>query len=136
MLSLIPYSAQAQERYRLKKGEKAPIAGVILSNEALARLISEYDKKIALLQLQLEKQKRKLDSELKTNEAICKTMLDGEIAKQDSCKRDLARQAELLDKSTKRLTKKRSWYKSPYIHFLLGGVITGGVCLGASRVPR
>lgn len=133
-LSLIPYSAQSRERERLNKGQKASFGGVLLSDAALATIITEYEKKIGLLQIELEKATKEMTSELKTAEAVCKAKLDGEKAKQDSCKMDLLRQEKIFDKASKKLTRKSPWYKSPYMHFILGGLVTGGVCVGASRL--
>ena len=55
MLSSTSSWANDIDKKRLDKGQKAPFAGVLLTNGALAKIISDFELKIADLELKLKK---------------------------------------------------------------------------------
>lgn len=111
------------------KGAAAPFDGVLLSDPALAKLLSDADAKLKVALLEVEKLRRDLDLEKRTAATVCKVQLDGERLKYAACSKDADRVRGLLDKATE-----TPWFKNPYLHFLLGSAISGGVCAAATRI--
>jgi hypothetical protein len=103
---------------------------VLLSDAALAKLISDADARVAAAQLEAEKLRRDLELEKRTAEAIWQARFDAEKTKLTACSKSADRTLELLDKAT----VPAPWYKSPYLHFILGSAISGGVCAAATRI--
>lgn len=137
ILSWTSYSAAQTptiNRTRLAKGKPAPFAGVLLSDGALAKIISDNERKLKLLNLDLEKLKRQADSEAKTSKAVCDAKLEAASAKHGACLRDLDRRDKLLDKALQKCPQDLPWYKAPQLHFILGNIVAGGICAAATRI--
>ncbi len=123
------------EKARLARGDKAPFAGVLLADKALAKIISDYEGKIGALKLQLEKVKRDHRDEAAAAAAICKVNADSEAAKIKAARSGWASERKLYESALAR-AQRSPWYKSPYLNFLLGTVVSGGVCAGALAAGR
>lgn len=123
------------ERARLTKGQTAPFAGVLLSDAALAKIISDYEAKLAAERLLREKAEREAKATLTGEQASCKIKLDGEALKLSIAEAGCARERAICDKA---LTKQSSsaWFQSPYLHNFLGCVACGGICAGAVAASR
>lgn len=117
------------KRARLQKGDAAPFAGTLLSDAAVAKLISDADAKLKQAQLEAERLRRDLELERRSAAVVWQAKLDTEKLKYTACSKDADRTRELLDKASN-----PPWYKSPYLHFLLGSVVSGGVCAAATRI--
>lgn len=131
----IPSSVSAQSqpdirRARITKSTPAPFDGVLLTDAALAKLITDAEARLAAAQLETEKLRRDLELERRTSEAVWQARLDAEKMKLAACSKSADRTLELLDKAT----SPAPWYRSPYLHFILGSAISGGVCAAATRI--
>ncbi len=120
------------KNHRLKKGDKAPFAGVLLTDGLLAKIKTDHEKAIKLLKLEIEKLKRESKAEKDTHETVCKAKVQAERSKTDACTRDRERQRSIYEKL---LASKKCpnpiWH---YISFVGGAVVAGGICIGADRV--
>jgi len=123
------------QRARLAKGDKAPFAGVLLTDQALAKVIAGLEGQVAALKLQLERQKREQAAQLEAAKKTCDAQLVGERAKAaaaaDGFKTERKLYTSALDKA-----QASKWYKSPYLHFILGSVVSGGICAAATVGAR
>lgn len=122
------------ERKRLKKGDRAPFAGNLLTDAALAKLITDYESRIKRLKLELEKTKRETAARATTAAAVCKAKLDGADAKLAAFKGGCDRERAVYERALKKCSTSAPWYKQPYLHFLVGSVVGGGLCAAATRV--
>ena len=73
------------------------------------------------------------DARLKAERKSCAVKLEAEWAKRTAVERDLTRQKEIYEAALKRCSGRVPWYKSRYLSFLAGAVVSGGVCVAASR---
>lgn len=133
---MLPLEGMTQpiQKQRLSKGVKAPFAGVLLSDAALAKIKTEHDRAIKLLKLELERAKREKAVEDRTNDAICKAKLQAEQSKTDACTRDRERQRQIFSKALgAKKCPSSIWH---YLSFVGGAVVAGGICIGADRGLR
>jgi hypothetical protein len=135
-LSWTSYSARADTptRARVEAGKRAPFSGVLLTDAALARIITDYEQQIKTLTLDLEKARREAKAQETLSKVVCAAKVEGEQAKQAACTRDLTRQKSLYEKALKQCSKDPPWYKSPFLSFMIGNVVAGGVCVAATRI--
>lgn len=125
----------APSKARLAKGAKAPFAGVLLTDKALAKIITDHEKRVGALELQLEKEKRDRRDEAAAAAAICTAKVNGEAAKGKAASTGWISERRLYEGALAKANQS-PWYKSPYLNFLLGTVVSGGVCAGAFAAGR
>ena len=125
----LPTPASQLKSERVEKGKPAPFAGTLLNDAALAKLIADADAKLKLAKLEVEQLQRRLKLEQDTASAICSAQLAGEKQKYTACSKDADRVRDLLSKASN-----QPWYMSPYLHFIMGNVVAGGVCVAATRI--
>lgn len=124
------------KRERLAKGKPAPFAGVLLSNAALAKIISDYEAKLSAAKLEAERAKRDADAKLKAEQTTCKIKLDGAAKKLAIVEGGCMRERAICDKALKDCSSKDTWFRSPYLHNVLGCAVCGGICAGAVAASR
>jgi hypothetical protein len=120
----------------LKKGDKAPFAGKLLTSEALAKIITTYEKKVKLQALEIEKLKRESTATVKTDKAICNAKLEGEAAKLKVCEVASTRKDQIWTNALDKCNKPVPWYRSQFIGFTVGSLFASGICIGVDRVSR
>jgi len=113
------------------KGDKAPFNGVLITDGLLAKIKTDHEKEIKLLNLEVERLTRKNAVESKAADAVCTARIQAEQSKADACNRDRERQREIY---TKAIESKKCpnpiWH---YISFVGGAVVAGGICVAADR---
>jgi hypothetical protein len=122
------------KRIRLDAGQKAPFAGVLLSNAAEAKLITDRKAEVNRLKLRIQlledRQKELVDNE----RTLCTVKLETASKKlkliEDTCKT----KEKILHGAVDRTAKScdRSWYESPYFNFAMGAIVFGGVSAGVT----
>ena len=129
ILSLIPFSAIGQrtptqdiDHKRISTGQKAPFSGVLLSDKALAKIITDYEHKLKLREIDIEKLQLENAASEGYYKAICKAQLDGEASKRQSVERDLKRQKSIYETALKK--NRTPWYKNPVMAFVLGQAVS------------
>ena len=134
--SSISYSGpKPPQRGRLAKGEKAPFAGVLLTDQALAKVISKLEGQVAALKLQLERQQREAAAQLEAAKKTCDAQLVGERAKLAAAAEGFKTERKLYTSALDKAQASK-WYKSPYLHFVIGSVVSGGICAAATVGAR
>jgi len=131
-MSLISFSALAQEsptRIELKKGDKAPFDGQLLSHVAVAKLISDHNAEIKMLKARIEYLEKVQATNIDTQKKLCDAKLDAEASKKRACEESLSAQKSVYSGAVERVSKtcERKWYESPYLHFTLGSVVFGAL---------
>lgn len=120
------------KRIRLAKGATTPFKGVLMSDAALAQIITDLEKKAKLAALAAEKVKRELTAERKSNATICQAKITAEQSKLKGCNDDKERQRVIYESALKKCDKNAPWYKSPFFGYVMGNVVAGGVCAAVS----
>lgn len=139
VLSLTSSWALAQEtevkRVELKKGDKAPFDGQLLSHAAVAKLITDQAAKIAELSAQIKYLQDKHKTELETEQKSCVVKVETEKSKIKVCEDTRKAEGAVYTSAVDRVGKQceRKWYESPYIHLVLGLGIGAGSCIAATR---
>lgn len=122
-------------RVELKQGDKAPFAGQLLTNDAVAKLVSDYKAKLADLQAQLDLQKKLYEAKLKAEVDASSIKEKAALARVAASDKSCSLEKELLTRAVDRTSQQctRKWYESPWIPFV-GGVLLcgGGVAAGAA----
>lgn len=126
-----PKPAEPQ-RARLAAGAKAPFAGTLLNDAALAKLITKLEGEVKALKLQLEKQRREAKAQLDSSKKTCDAQLGGERARAAAALEGFKTERKLYTTAIDKANAPNPWYKSPYLHFLLGSVVAGGICTAAT----
>jgi hypothetical protein len=134
LLAPAPATSQTIQKARLKKGKQAPFDGTLLSSAALAKIITGYEAQIKTLQAKLEKQEREAKARGASAAAICKAKLDGADAKLRAAQKGCDSERKIWDRALTDATAPVPWYKTPYVHFILGNLVAGGLCVGANRL--
>jgi len=120
----------------LKKGQAAPFAGRLLTVAALAKIITDYDRKLKTSQLLLEKAQRDLKAEQKANAAVCQAQVAVQVAKVQACTSDRSRQKVIYERAIKKCDAAVPWYRSPMLSFVIGNVVAGGICATSAVLGR
>lgn len=123
-------------RIKIKKGDKTPFAGVLMTNAFLARLVTEYEKRIETLQIQLEAKDEINKNRERSDEKITKALVDVQRAKTDALNRDLMRQKEMYERALNKVSVTQPWYKSTPFNLITGAVISGAICIGINRTKQ
>lgn len=108
---------------------------MLLSDAALAKIISDYEAKLAQAKLDAEKAKRDADAKLKAEQTTCKIQLDGAAKKLAVVEGGCMRERAICDKALQQ-SQSKSWFQSPYLHNVLGCAVCGGICAGAVAASR
>lgn len=130
------YSAPEPQRARLAKGARAPFAGVLLTDQALAKVITKLEGTVKALSLRLEKQKREAQAKAAAAKKVCDAQLEGVRAKDKAAADGFKVERKLYTSALDKAQAPSPWYKSPYLHFILGSVVSGGVCAAATAGAR
>ncbi len=104
---------------------KAPFDGVLLTNAALAKIITDYERRIKFLETELVKFQKDCFARLDAHTKECAVRLKGEGNKLDSCQKVVTSCERNLLQS-----KPTPWYKTPYMNFIFGSLVTGTLCTG------
>jgi hypothetical protein len=109
---------------------------VLLTDAALAKIISDYEAKLARAKLEAEKAKRESDAKLKAQKTTCAIQLDGAAKKLAIVEGGCVRERAICDNALKKCSQKGSWFSSPYFNSVLGCAVCGGICAGAVAASR
>jgi len=118
------------DRVEIKKGEKAPFDGILISKDALALILVQNNKDIKSLKIQIEDLEQKSKFEKELCEARCEIKLDSEQRKTGNCEVARAKENQICEKALDRANK-TPWYKSPTLMTFLGLGIGAGICTAA-----
>jgi hypothetical protein len=124
-----PTSEDAVKSVRLLFGDKAPWNGTLLSDTALAKLLTDASEKEKLLKLDITRLEKELSLEKYTAEIVCAARVGNEKLKYAACSKDADTVRNLLEKSVN-----PPWYSSTYFNFIMGSVVAGSICAATARV--
>lgn len=119
------------QRAKVKKGDRAPFAGHLLTPAALAKIITDYEKQIADLKLELAREQRERKVESDSAKVTCKAQVEGKQAQLEAFKGGADRERAIWKQALEDRSRPDPWYRSPYLHFIIGSVVAGGICVGA-----
>jgi hypothetical protein len=105
---------------------------VLLSDAALAKIIADYEAKLAAEKLAHEKTRRESDAKLESQTAKCKIKVDGEALKTSIIEAGCQRQLAICDKALSKASVSVPFYRAPYFNGVLGCAVCGGLCAGVS----
>lgn len=126
--SLINYSAIAEDHIkhtRLKAGDPAPFDGQLLSDAAIAKLLSDTREKTRLAEVEVTHLVSTHKIKVRALMDSCRANIAAETSKVKSCLSSYEEAKKLHDKAITRLNKdlarknKVAWYKSPYFHLTI-----------------
>lgn len=123
------------KRVQLKKGEKAPFDGQLLSDAAVAKLLSDYKAKVLALEAEIKFLKGIQKTKLDTATETCKVRVDAEATKKKICEDTRTAEKMVYSQAIDRIGKQseQRWYESPYLHLILGMGLGTGACVAATR---
>lgn len=123
------------KRVRLTKGEKAPFTGQLLSDAAVAKLLSDMQAKVRTLEAENAHLKATQKVKLESKDQACKAKLEAEASKKKICEDTRKAEKVVYTQAIERVGKQaeRRWYESPYLHLVLGMGLGTGACVAATR---
>ncbi len=117
----------------LKEGKPAPFAGKLLTADALAKIITDFEREIKLLKADLKRVTQERTVLVRREKLLCEIAVDGEKQKQSICLSGCDQKVKLLSDAVNRCENdKRGFFQSPYVNFVIGNVVAGGLCAAAS----
>lgn len=123
------------KRVRLEKGDKAPFAGQLLSDAAVAKLLSDMSAQVKTLEAKIKFLEETQVAKLESQEQACKAKLDAEATKKQICEDTRKAEEMVYTQAIERSGKQaeRRWYESPYLHLVLGMGLATGACVAVTR---
>lgn len=137
-LSLIVCSVSLANDIRqqpIAKGQRAPFEGVVITRDAMAKLITDFKAEIKAKDALIDKLQKDTDAKLASAEQRCelnKTYLREKLARTSKqCDLEKSILMTAVDRNAK--AAERKWYESPWIPFIGGmAVCAGSVAAGIS----
>lgn len=131
-------NGQKIEYTDIKRGDKAPFDGKVLSHAAIARLLSEFDAKVKELNIKIQ-YLEKVNSESNSLDVkVCGIQVSTEKEKIKICEDARVSEKAIYMSAIDRINKQceRKWYESPYLNFAAGAVVFGAISAGVSYVVK
>lgn len=119
----------------MKKGQSAPFAGNLLTDAALAKLIAELKAKAKQAVAQTQRCEKERTAEKTAADAVCKARVAEWQAKHKACESNSKTRSMIFTTALKKANTS-PWYKSPVLSFVLGAVVSGGVCVAGATLGR
>ena len=114
----------------VKKGERVPYDGVLLTRAELATLLTEPERKLAGLKAELEAMDREHWFVTEVSEAKCKAEVTAEKAKTDACMGARVKESAIYEQALKKANDQPFW-KSPTLMGILGLGAGAAICAAA-----
>lgn len=105
---------------------------MLLTDQALAKIISDYEARLKLKDAEIDRIKKTAAAEQKAAVAVCRADAVKSEAKYHACSLDRERQSDIYRKALD--DKKCPSQIWNYISFLGGAVVTGGLCAAVDRI--
>lgn len=129
LVSGLTNTSRAQSnRVRLIKDQKAPFSGQLLSDEAIAIMISKHEAEIKRLKEDFQLEIKKTNEKTKYSDLITDLKIAAEKDKTKAVENLMNTKVDLFKSKIHELDVK--WYQSPYFNFI-AGAITFGVLAGS-----
>ena len=133
ILSSTSSYAKEIDKARLERDQKAPFEGILLTDGAMAKIITDYEAKIKDLQLELEKSKRELAAQATFSEEVSKVKQEACEARKKAVEDDRERQRQLYENALTKCNADQLWYKTSSFGFVMGQIVMGGACIGLGQ---
>lgn len=86
--------------------------------------------------MQLQKVKREQQATIDAERALCKIKLDGASTKLSIVERGFDSERKIFTTALGKCDSSAPWYRSPYLHNVLGCAVCGGIAAGAFAATR
>lgn len=134
MISWPAGATEDLQRVKLAKGQAAPFTGILVTSEALAKVITTLEGEAAKLRVELAAERKAAQVRQEAAVAKLQAELELERAKRLALEGDLARRVRFYEGVLTDRNLDPPWYKSRYLAFVTGAVVSAGVCAaGAVR---
>lgn len=118
-------------------GQKAPFSGQLLSDGAVAKLLSDMQSEVRSLESKIQYLIDVHKMDLAALDEACSIRVETEVNKVNSCLNSYNDAKEIHRKAIQRLNKqldsknKIRWYRNPYFYFTVVALVslTGGVAI-------
>ena len=129
---------QEPNRVRLKKGDRAPFNGQLLSDSQFAKVIADHKAIVAKLEAKIAHLEKTYETSIHAEQASCIVKINAIEHKLKICKDTAKVTNQIYTKAIDRTADScsRKWYESPYLHFALGAVTFGGISYGISQATK
>lgn len=117
----------SEHRAEVKKGDKAPFDGVLLTKEALAYLLSQTEQIYKQGKLAFEACKQECSSKLTSIVDRCEIRLNSAELVNKACETARSQDKKIYETALKK-SESLPWWKSPVISAVLGAAAAGTVC--------
>ena len=118
----------------LAAGEKAPFAGILITTTALAKVVTDLERKVKVLEIKLEAAKQVEAAKLSAGTAGCIAKVETERAKLAACDGDRLRAKTIYEQALTKCNPPPQSYH--YLSFIGGALLGGGICAGAVAAVR
>lgn len=109
---------------------------MLLSNAALAKLITDADKKLGLQQIETQRCQKERAVEKAAADSVCKAKVAEYKVREQACLDNKKQRTLIFESALKKANASPPWYKSPVLSFVLGAVVSGGACVAGAVMKR
>jgi hypothetical protein len=118
----------------MKAGDVAQFPGVLISDRALARIISDYEAKLTTAVAEGQLQVKEAQAKAQADLATCKADAEAERSKTKAITLEGQTKTSVYEKALQNCNPVIPWWKSPYFGFIIGQMAATGIFIGAQRV--
>jgi hypothetical protein len=119
----------------MKKGDRAASAGILLSREALLKILRDLEARAKAAEARAEKVERDADAQVAHEKRVAKAEVDGARALAAACEGDKVRRERIYEDALKRCPAPTAAWKW-YLATGVGAVVAGGLCVGTVAATR
>lgn len=112
----------------MEVGKPAPFSGILLTPAALAKVITELERKTVTCQTERDAERAEAEAKRNAAEQVCTARVDAERAKTAAVAGERDAQRVIYEKALSKCSASPPWYKSRYLAFIAGAAVAGGVC--------
>jgi hypothetical protein len=118
----------------LKKGQAAPFPGNLLTDAALAKLVTDAQAREARMQVAITRCGKERAAERGVAKAVCRARVAEWQAKEAACRDAAQARSKIFTSALQKCGAQPPWYQRPMFSFILGTVISGGICSTAAAL--
>lgn len=121
---------------KLKKGQRAPTKGILMTRATLARLITESDRRIQTAVASARLAVKNATDRVLAAEARAAAEVAAAKSGTEACLADALRRERIYENALAKGVGSAAWWRSPLFVGAVGAVVGGGICVGATAASR
>lgn len=119
----------------MKRGQRAPTGGILMTRVTLAHLLTESNRRIRVAVAAAQLAVKNATTRVFAAEKRTAAKVEAAKSSTEACLSDAVRRERIYESALAR-GRPTSFWRSPLVVGVLGAVVGGGICVGASAASR